>query len=138
MESTNIGYLLHYVSSLLDRHSDQVLVERYGIGFSQFKVLTVLLESEGQAQNRLAEKLGQTEASVSRQVKIMKEKGLITTEQAKNNKRSKHIFLTNKGALLTKKSLQTLNDYHSPMFESLSEKERVNLLKTLIDLKNYL
>jgi len=138
MENTNIGYLLHHVSSVLDRHSDQVLMERYGIGFSQFKILMVLLESEGKTQNQVASKLGQTEASISRQVKIMKEKKLITIEQTKNNKRSKHIFLTNKGDALTKKSLQTLNDYHSPMFESLNEKERASLLKILVDLKNYL
>lgn len=138
MNDTNIGYLLHHVSQVLDRHSDQVLMERYGIGFSQFKILMVLMESEGQTQNQVARTLGQTEASISRQIKIMKDKRLITIERTKNNKRSKHVFLTSKGDLLTKKSLQTLNDYHSPMFESLSEKERANLLKVLIDLKNYL
>lgn len=138
MNSENIGYLLHHVSSILDRHSDQVLMERLGIGFSQFKILLVLLEKDGATQNSIAAQLGQTEASISRQIKLMTKQGLVVVRRSQQNRRQHHIFLTSKGDILTEKAMKILNDYHSPMFATLSAKEQENLLTTLKSIKNYL
>lgn len=138
MNNENIGYLLHHVSSILDRHSDQVLVERLGIGFSQFKILLVLLEKDGASQNFIASQLGQTEASISRQIKIMTGKGLVVVRRSQQNRRQHHIFLTNKGETLTEKAVQILNDYHSPMFATLNGKEQEQLRGVLNQIKIYL
>ena len=38
----NLTYLLHHVSSVMGKQSDQVLQEQLGIGLSQYKILMVL------------------------------------------------------------------------------------------------
>jgi hypothetical protein len=53
MDNENIGYLLHRVGFALDRHSDQVLRERLGIGFSQFKILLAKLKPASAGRSAL-------------------------------------------------------------------------------------
>jgi DNA-binding MarR family transcriptional regulator len=138
MDNENIGYLLHRVGFALDRHSDQVLRERLGIGFSQFKILLVLEENNGGHQRLIAQSLGQTEASISRQIGIMIDKGLVLSRRSKQNKREHSIFLTENGEMLTERAIKVLNDYHSPVFSALNEKQQQQLLETLNIIKNYL
>jgi DNA-binding MarR family transcriptional regulator len=138
MDNENIGYLLHRVGFALDRHSDQVLRERLGIGFSQFKILLVLQENNGAHQRFIADNLGQTEASISRQIGIMSNAGLAVSRRSPKNKREHCIFLTTKGETLTERAIKVLNDYHSPLFEKLDEKQQQQLLETLSIIKNYL
>jgi DNA-binding MarR family transcriptional regulator len=64
--TNNIGYLMQRLSFLLARQSDQVLQEQLGIGFSQFKILMALGWDPSCQQRHIADKLGQTEASVAR------------------------------------------------------------------------
>ena len=61
-----LGYLLQHTATILMRQSDQVLQERLGIGMSQLKLLMMLQNSPNVQQRKLAECLGQTEASISR------------------------------------------------------------------------
>ena len=78
MRPTNtIGYLLQHVSSLLAKQSDQVLQEQLGIGLAQFKILRTLQTEPRTPQREIAFNLGQTEASISRQVKLMIADGLL-------------------------------------------------------------
>ncbi len=127
MGDGNLGFLLHNVASSIDRHSDQVLMERLGVSFAHFKILLVLSQNDGSTQNQIASKLGQTEASISRQVKLMEKAKLINIRRSTSNRRLRHIFLTNKGFLQTDKSINALNEYYEPIFGALDEKERINL-----------
>lgn len=133
MESNNtIGYLLQHLSTALARQSEQVLQERLGLGFSQFKILMALQWSPEVRQNQIADSLGQTEASISRQIKLMHERGLLVTKISSKNRREHITIATQKGIRLTEEALNILNNYHSPMFELLSEKQRQQLLETLM------
>ncbi len=127
----NIGYVLHHLSFVLDRQSDQVLQEQLGIGFSQFKILMVLKWNPSVQQKTIADNLGQTEASVSRQIKLLKNKNLITPKVNPRNKRQHITTLTTKGERLTEAALEILNKYHSPIFARLSEKQRAEILNSL-------
>jgi DNA-binding MarR family transcriptional regulator len=137
MNNNNIGFLLHNVSTIIDRHSDQVLMERLGVGFAQFKILLVLSEKDGSTQNQIAIRLGQTEASISRQVKLMAKEGLISVRRSTSNRRVRLIFLTDKGYLTVERSINALNDYYEPMFGVLRDQDREVLAKILIKLKSY-
>lgn len=128
---SSIGYLLHHSAFLLDSHCDQVLQERYGIGLSQFKILLVLEAKDGITQKNIARELSQTEASVSRQVKILAAKGLIEVEPSHDSKREKRVFETHLGHDIAQKSITALNDYTAPVFEGLSPKEQQNLQEYL-------
>lgn len=138
MDNENIGYLLHRVGFALDRHSDQVLRERLGLGFSQFKILIVLEEQNGAHQRLIAEALGQTEASISRQIKLMSAAELVVIRKSEHNKREHSIFMTTKGEVMAERAMRILNDYHAPMFERLTTKQQEQLLEALKIVRTYL
>lgn len=132
MNNQNIGYLLHHITAVLARNSDQVLQEQLGIGFSQFKILLVLQEQPGVRQKQLAQKLGQTEASVSRQVKLLSDDGLILSQVSPRNRREHLSYLTSKGTKIVERSLEILNTYHAPVFAGLSSKQQQQLQELLL------
>ena len=129
--TNNLGYLLQHLAFTMSRQNDQVLQERLGIGFSQLKILMVLQRNSHIQQRQIAEALGQTEASISRQTRLMMDKGLLQTSINPSNRRVHITTPTNKGIRLAEEAMMILNKYHSPMFERFSERERDQLLKTL-------
>ncbi len=126
-----IGYLLNHVAFVLGRQSDQVLQERLGIGFSGFKIMSTLQKSPHIQQKQIAESLGQTEASISRQIKLLKDQGLLQSVRRPENRREHITTLTAKGDRYTDEATSILNEYHAPMFEGLSEKQQAALLESL-------
>lgn len=129
--SDNVGYMLFHLAFTMSRQNDQMLQERLGIGFSQFKILMVLERNPHIRQRQIAETLGQTEASISRQIKLMTESGLLRAQPSAHNKREHITALTTKGTLVVEEAMSTLNRYHAPTFGRLQEKQRDQLLRTL-------
>lgn len=129
--SQQLGFLIHHLAFVLDRQSDQVLQERLGIGFSQFKILMILSHHEGIGQKVIADKLGQTEASISRQIKVLQSRGLIVSNTSLNNRRQKVTMLTNKGLKLIEMAFDILNQYHRPVFDTLSPKQQSALFSMI-------
>lgn len=127
----NLGYLMQHVASLLSKQSEQILQERLGIGFSQFKILRVLQTNPQLKQREIAHNLGQTEASISRQVKLMLDDGLLRTTINPKNRRAHITVPTAKGLKLTEAAMDALAQYHAPTFEALNEKEREQLRSIL-------
>lgn len=129
--TNNIGYLLQHLSFVLARQSDQVLQEQLGIGFSQFKIMMVLQWDPSVQQRYIADKLGQTEASISRQIKLLQKDGMLTSQVHPNNRRQHMTRLTPKGQRVIDKALEILNRYHAPVFQQLSAKQQEQLLQAL-------
>src|SRR3982751_5902718 len=124
MESTaTLSYLLQHTSIIMQRQADQVLQERLGVGMSQYKILSTLQERPNVQQRFLADSLGQTEASISRQVKLLVEKGMLTVQTNPKNRREHVTVLTTKGAKVTLAAYDVLSEYHQPAFDCLSDKE---------------
>lgn len=119
----NIGYLLQHLSDVLAKQSDQALNERLGIGFSQYKILMVLEETPHIKQKQIAEQLGQTEASISRQIKLMHSKSLLQTAINPGNRREHVTILTAKGQRLNQAAQDVLNNHHAPAFGSLDDRQ---------------
>jgi DNA-binding MarR family transcriptional regulator len=127
----SVGYLLQHTATILMRQSDQVLQERLGIGMSQFKLLMMLKENPNVQQRKLAECLGQTEASISRQIKLLCEKGLLAIKINPRSRREHITVPTVKGAKMTEAALDVLAQYHSPMFDLLTDKQTQQLVEML-------
>lgn len=123
----SLGYALHHLAMVLDRQSDLLLQERLDIGFSQFKILMALKWQQGIQQKQIAAKLGQTEASVSRQIKMLQEVGLISATKSETNKRERITTLTPKGERLVDKALAALDAYHAPVFNRLTPEQQSQL-----------
>lgn len=137
MQTQYLGYLLQHVPSVLARQSDQALQERLGIGFSQFKILMVLGWNPSVQQRLIAESLGQTEASISRQIKLMHDKGWLQSSTSPNNRREHVTKPTEKGLRLAEEARRVLSEYYDPMFERLSEKQVAQMFESLATMHNY-
>lgn len=128
MDATNtLGYLLEHAVSIIHRQSDQVLQERLGIGLSQFKILVTLQQRPHTQQRELADSLGQTEASISRQIKLLVERGMLIVEINSQNRREHRLNLTTKGIKIAQAAQQVMLEYQVPIFSQLNEKEQQQL-----------
>ena len=134
----SIGYLLQHTATILMRQSDQVLQERLGIGMSQLKILMMLDHAPNAQQRKLAECLGQTEASISRQIKLMQEKGVLTVRVNPKSRREHLTVPTAKGLKMTEAALEVLSQYHTPMMELINDKQRDQLKATLKIFHDYI
>jgi DNA-binding MarR family transcriptional regulator len=131
------GYLLQHTATILMRQSDQVLQERLGVGMSQFRLLMMLQRTPNVQQRKLAECLGQTEASVSRQIKLLVEKGLLAVRVNPKSRREHITVLTPKGVKMAEAAMDVLNQYHGPMFSMLNEKQKQQLREILEKFHTY-
>jgi len=111
----------------MQRQADQVLQERLGVGMSQYKILSTLQDRPNVQQRFLADSLGQTEASISRQVKLLVERGMVAVQVNPKNRREHVMVLTAKGVKVAQAAHDILAGYHNPAFQLLSEKERQQL-----------
>lgn len=129
--TANLSYLLNHLAGVMHKQSDQVLQEQLGIGFSQYKILMVLEWNPRTQQRTIAESLGQTEASVSRQIKILKTKGLLVSKIDPQNRR-KHITAPSPlGMQVTEAAAAILRRSFGPEFASLGDDQLMKLLAGL-------
>lgn len=135
--SNSLGYTLHHLSFILDRQSELFLQDRFGIGFSQFKILIALMKHTGVQQKEIAEFLGQTEASVSRQIQTMMDDGLVNSKRDPQNRRQRITQLSKKGEKLARDAMAELEKHYAPMFDTLTDKQQRDLSQMLDKLRDY-
>lgn len=128
------SYLLQHLSATLSKQSDQVLMERLGVGFSQFKILKIVRQHPQATQISIAQQLGQTEASISRQVKLLEQRGMLSIFVNPANRRERHSRLTPKGERLVQEVMRVLGELYEPMFDTLGDKRQKQLIETLHDM----
>ncbi len=129
--TNNLNYLLQHIAEVMTKQTDQVLQEQLGIGLSQFKLLMVLEWSPRIQQRSIAKALGQTEASISRQIKLLKVKGLLATKIDPQNRR-KHISApTTLGMQVTEAASTLIRRSFSSEFVSLGDDQMMQLFSGL-------
>jgi len=134
----SLGFTFQHVSSLFARRSDTILQTYLDIGYSQYKIMLALASSVGLRQIDIAIDLGQTEASISRQVKIMENDGLVRIVTNPSNRREHVISLTQKGLHTYSKATQLLNRAYQPLFSNLTSEQARILRETLLAMDAYL
>ncbi|HVV66841.1 MAG TPA: MarR family winged helix-turn-helix transcriptional regulator [Candidatus Saccharimonadales bacterium] len=123
----NLGYLIQHLAAVMGRQSDQVLQEQLGIGLSQFKILMVLEWNPRVQQNAIADALGQTEASVSRQIKLLKGKKLLEIRQDPQNRRRHITVPTPLGMQMTEAATAIMRRNFGSEFAGLGEDQLMQL-----------
>ena len=124
-----LPYALHKSVSILQRISDDSLQKQVGIGYAQFKLLLGIAYKPACEQRALAMFLGQTEASISRQIKIMQdEMKLVVIEKDEADQRRRHLRLTSHGQKVLKESTELLEQLHREFFNNFSDQEVQNFL----------
>lgn len=115
----------------MSKQADQVLQEQLGIGLSQFKILMVVEWNPRVQQKAIADSLGQTEASISRQIKLLKTRSLLVTKIDPQNRR-KHITTpTTLGMQITEAATAILRRSFGPEYASMGEDQLMQLITGL-------
>lgn len=129
--TNSLTYLVEHLAAVLGKQSDQVLQEQLGIGLSQFKILMVLEWNPRVSQRSIAVSLGQTEASISRQIKLLVSKGLLVSKRDQQNRR-RHITAPSPlGMQVTEAANNILRRNFGSVFSGLNEDQIVNLVAGL-------
>jgi DNA-binding MarR family transcriptional regulator len=129
--TNTLGYLMQHLSAVISKQTDQVLQEQLGIGFSQYRILMVLEESPRVQQKSIADSLGQTEASISRQIKLLISKGLLASKRHPHNRRQHLTALTPLGQQVTEAASNILRRNFGPEFATLGEDQLQQLITSL-------
>lgn len=134
MKTNDLASLLDQTAFLLARHSDQTLQERLGFGYSQYKIMQILQFSPNLQQKQIASKLNQTEASISRQIKLSQSQMLLNIYINPKNKREHLISLTQKGERLVIEAENILNTYNSDLLDKMTEKQHEEIIRSLSEI----
>ena len=127
----NTGFLLQHLSAKLGKQNDLILQEELGIGYSQFKLLVVIQWQPSLGQKKIAKKLSQTEASISRQIKLMLDDGLLQITTDPKDRRNHFTNLTPRGERIAKQAKGLLMEYYASIFSQLSKEEYASLQNSL-------
>jgi DNA-binding MarR family transcriptional regulator len=114
--------LLH-LSYILQQTSDELLLDKAGVGLSQARIMSALHQSAARSQRSVAVDLAQTEANVSRQLRQMKKQGLVKITKAKKDARQRDVILTKKGRSAYGKAEKLLKKQQSNLLRLLSGSE---------------
>jgi DNA-binding MarR family transcriptional regulator len=109
---------------LLEKRADDSLKSQIDIGFAQYKVLEAINQNMLARQNMVAKMLDQTEASISRQVKILQKKGLIIIADVMGNKRARELSLTRVGEEIVRSAEEIIEISQAQVMGSLSYQEQ--------------
>jgi DNA-binding MarR family transcriptional regulator len=119
------------MAEVMAKQTDQILQEHLGIGLSQYKILMVLEWNPRIQQKAIADSLGQTEASVSRQIKLLKSKGLLNSKADPDNKRKNITAPTPQGMKITEAAGDVLRRGFGPELSRLGDDQLMQLVTGL-------
>ena len=101
-----------------------------GLTLGQPKVLDFLQEKDGAAQKEIAAACHIEPASLTTILNGMEEKGLIQRKSLNGNRRSWHIFLTDRGKEMTEAIGMGFEELEAQALSGISREERASFLKT--------
>lgn len=97
----------------------------------QWLVLKMLHDVDGQVQNDLAFITDRSKTSLTRLINTIEKKGYVIRMTSKKDKRINHIFLTDEGKVIFKKSLPVLQNLISELQEGINPEELKLTIKVL-------
>jgi DNA-binding MarR family transcriptional regulator len=108
---------------VLQHLSDEQLLAKVGVGLSQTRIMSVLNDSIPRSQRAIAHLLQQTEANVSRQLKVMHGHGLVNIVKSKEDKRQRDVKLAAKGTRKYQQAVKVLLAQKNEIFKLMDKKE---------------
>lgn len=129
--TNNLSYLVSHLAAVMNKQSEQVLQEQLGIGLSQYKILLVLEWNPRVQQKTIAESLGQTEASISRQIKLLTAKGFLISKPDPENRRRHITTPSPMGMQITEAAVAVLRRNFGPDFAAMGDDQLMQLIANL-------
>lgn len=123
-------YRVQELSNVLEKRFDKHLKQEFGLSYSQYKVLSVIGVKSGCSQKTIADMLGQTEASISRQAKLLLKSGFVANDHS-NSLRTKTLLITENGQRMLEDATIFLEDIQVQLTGSLAYQEQKLLLEVI-------
>lgn len=121
-QKSSFSPLLH-LTYILQQLSDDHLLTKTGVGLSQTRIMSVLNTTIPRSQRAIAHLLRQTEANVSRQLKLMHKHGLVSVVKNKNDARLRDVKLTAKGKHKYQTAVKVLSVQQNKLLKLLDKNE---------------
>jgi DNA-binding MarR family transcriptional regulator len=131
-----IAHLMHNFVFALDRGADQKLQSQFGLGFSQFLILSILSKHGNMSQKEAASCVNITPGGVSRHVNTLVEQGYISRTINKHNRREHIIQIMPKGEQIEKKGYLLLDSELNQLFQHIPDGELDQMKRNLSTLLN--
>ena len=133
-----ISPYLYYFGKIQKEYTKLINREfhEYNINKGDLPFLFSLSSNKYLTQKELAEKLNYNEATVTRAIKRLENKGFIERKEDKKDKRKKNIVLTEKGEYVTKETMQKLEKIENIILNEFDSEEQKEFLKYLIKYYN--
>jgi DNA-binding MarR family transcriptional regulator len=125
-------FLVRKSASLMDRGGETLFREGLGISMAQFMVLSVIDAHPGDFnQQSIADLLGLTKGTVSRQIDNASGAGLVVAKVSATSRREKTIALTEAGTALVRRGDELLAATNSGLFPYLDRGDLAATIRTL-------
>jgi DNA-binding MarR family transcriptional regulator len=103
-ELATLWYLIRRTAALMDHQGEALLRRELGVSLAQFLVLSVVDAHPGPlSQQAIADRVGLTKGSVSRQIDHAVAAGLMTVRVAPHTRRENAVTLTEAGTALVRR-----------------------------------
>ena len=131
-EIANFWFLVRKSAALMDRGGEELFREGIGISLSQFMVLSVIDARPGAFnQQTVADYLGLTKGTVSRQIENAESAGLLTTSVSPISRRERVAELTPEGNEIVRRGDELLARSQFAAFAALDADDLRATIRTL-------
>lgn len=126
-----IAYKIHKAAFVMDKVADSALQQRLNLTLSQFLILMTVNQNPNITQIQVADFLEQTQAAVSRQIDILKNKKLIEITKNEENRRENLLFPTSFGRKVFIQANDLLHKTFDDLYNVMNDREKNQLEKSL-------
>ncbi len=123
-ELATLWYLIRRVAGVMDRQGEALFRRELGVSLAQFLVLSVVDAHPGPlSQQAVADRVGLTKGSVSRQIDSAVAAGLMTVRVATHTRRENSVALTDAGTALVRRGDALLHTSRAAMLAAINPDE---------------
>lgn len=127
----SVGVLLNFLSNRLTATGSATYRNRFGIGILEFRLLVMLAAEPDISPSRICEVMGLDGGAVSRALRGMETRGLVTCRSDQRNAAYKLWSLTKEGAALQDEAVLVSMERDAILLDSFTPEEREALTSML-------
>ncbi len=126
-----LPYRLSRLSNQISRGIADTYEEKYGLSVTEWRVIAILGRYPGISATEVTEKSAMDKVAVSRAVRRLIDAGRIRRQANDNDRRAKHLFLSDQGQAVYDAIVPAALAYEQRLLNALSDQEKNQLDRLL-------
>lgn len=122
-----LPYRLSRLSNQISRGIARTYEEKFGLSVTEWRVIAILGRYPGISATEVTEKSAMDKVAISRAVRRLIDAGRIRRQANDNDRRAKHLFLSDQGQAVYDAIVPAALAYEQRLLEALSDKEKKQL-----------